>query len=469
VSLTAITEETLALLKSTQGDLTKAITTATGLTGYSLEAPAKQLYPVLTPLRNRIGRQRAAVGASAVNWKQINGINTGNVWASVGEGLRNSEISYSKTDRSAAYKTLSLDDSVTHEANAMGRGFDDVRARSTLSVLEALMMEEEKMILGGNVTAIAKPASVTGASATGGSLSNSTTYDWGVSALTLQGYLQGAVGRVGGVDAKGETDCRTGSTATAGGGTAIALSWPAVRGAVAYNVYAGTSGGTKYYIATVYTNGYTVLALTGTGGVINVADQTANALDFDGMFAQITPSAAGAYWLDRANAALTADNAGGVTEIDTMLANLWNTRRVGPTLMIMNAQERLNITKKIAGSTGLSYTVNLTDGRNDVAGGIHVSGYLNKYASSLTPGAPNVVPFLTHPYMPPGTILVLTERLPYPNSEIDSVFEMDVLSEYLELEYAKTSRKFEHGVEVMEVLKCYAPATCGVITGIANG
>ena len=47
-------QETLALLKSlgSNDELAKSITTGTGLVAYDLQAPAKNLYPVYTPLRN---------------------------------------------------------------------------------------------------------------------------------------------------------------------------------------------------------------------------------------------------------------------------------------------------------------------------------------------------------------------------------------------------------------------------------
>jgi hypothetical protein len=82
-ALQQISQETIELTKSlfsrTDQGLEKAITTATGLYGYNLEQPAKRLYPVLSPLRNRIARQKATTGAPTVNWKAITGINTGNV------------------------------------------------------------------------------------------------------------------------------------------------------------------------------------------------------------------------------------------------------------------------------------------------------------------------------------------------------------------------------------------------------
>jgi hypothetical protein len=61
MSLLQTTEETLRLTKEALSDnsLAKNVTIATGLSAYDLQAPAKNLYPIVTPLRNslpRVGR-----------------------------------------------------------------------------------------------------------------------------------------------------------------------------------------------------------------------------------------------------------------------------------------------------------------------------------------------------------------------------------------------------------------------------
>lgn len=469
----AITDETLNLTKAVMGgdaSLTKAITTATGLVGYDLAAPSKKLYPVLSPLRNRIPRKMAPQGATSSVWRQVSAINAAKTWASVAAGARNSDITYTTADKSQAFKTFGLDGKVQDEAIWQGRNFEDVRALDALAVLQSVMIQEEYLLLGGNVTAIGKPASVTAASGTGGSLSNSTTYDWGVSALTLRGVYQASTGR-GAADAPGETDARTGSTATGGAGTALDLTWPAVRGAFAYNVYAGASAGTKYYIATVYTNGYKLQALVGSGNTVNTADQTANALDFDGIYPQISASAGGAYWKDMAFAGFTSDGANGIVEFDDALQSLWDNARSGPSLILMNSQEARNVTKKIGASSTLGYQVYVDsngDSQRNLTGSVAVTGYVNKFASSLTPGSPNVVPFMVHPYLPAGTVLMLSESVPYPNSEINNVFEVETLAEYADYEFARTDRNYQHGVYANEALKVFAPVTCAVLTGVKN-
>jgi hypothetical protein len=72
---------------------------------------------------------------------------------------------------------------------------------------------------------------------------------------------------------------------------------------------------------------------------------------------------------------------------------------------------------------------------------------LNKFTSSLTPGSPDIIPFMIHPYLPPGMIIALCERLPYPKADVDSVFVVRTLQEYADYEWALVQRQYEHGVK----------------------
>jgi len=68
------TQDTLDLVKgalSTPDDrIAKTITNATGLLAYDLQAPAKNLYPFVTPIRNVLPRIGGGTG-SATNWRQV--------------------------------------------------------------------------------------------------------------------------------------------------------------------------------------------------------------------------------------------------------------------------------------------------------------------------------------------------------------------------------------------------------------
>ena len=69
-----ITKQTFDLLKGALANpddqLAKTISTATGLLAYDLQAPAKNLYPFVTPIRNVMPRVGGGVG-TGTNWRQI--------------------------------------------------------------------------------------------------------------------------------------------------------------------------------------------------------------------------------------------------------------------------------------------------------------------------------------------------------------------------------------------------------------
>jgi len=88
------TQETLGLMKDS---LSKAVTLATGLTAYDLQAPAKNLYPIITPLRNALPRVGRINPGDAARWRTISAI-AGSGYESMGwvpEGQRTASMSYS--------------------------------------------------------------------------------------------------------------------------------------------------------------------------------------------------------------------------------------------------------------------------------------------------------------------------------------------------------------------------------------
>ena len=474
---------------------TQGISTSTGLVGYLLEGPAKNLFPVLSPLRNRFARHGAPIGATAVNWKAITAINAAKIKAGVAEGVRNTGVSTSEIDRTQSFKDFGLDDSVTFRAIDAGRGFEDVRAMSTANLLSAVMVEEEKILLGGNVTALGEvtfvDAGITdvGAATPAGPFTASTQYDFAVTALTLYGYLNGAAGHVGSADAIDETKGQTviATHSLAGSRTSVTLAWTAKRGAVAYNVYAGAHSAAMYYVGTVTATKCTIVTTAGSGavtfvaatngqalicdtlpttplGVPNTADQTADALSFDGVIPQIQAAAGLGYYKDALGLQLTGDNAGGIVEIDAMLQYLYDHSRIGPTVAFVNSAQGKDMLAKIA-ANGSTTTLRLTaavDSSGVIRGGLKLGSYLNKFTGQD-------MDIVTHPYAAPGTIQALSERLPYPNNNVPNPFEVEVLREYTQYDWALVQRKYEFGVYGTEALKVYFPAGCGTITGLNAG
>lgn len=489
------TQKTLEVLKGLQrGDssqLAKAgINVATGLVFYSLEPAAKLLYPVITPLRNMIARVGPVTGGAgtAEHWKQITAINPNGVNAMVSEGNRGGVIDVTESDVTAIYKGIGLENSVTFEAVYAGMGFDDARALAVKTLLQSVMIEEEKTILFGN-TSLAlgtTPTPSVTAGASGGSLATATYFVYCV-ALTPAGYRRSSV--AGGVvtsvtrtNADGSTDTFNGGTAQVSAVGSAAVTGPtgkidvtvaAVKGAAAYAWYVGTTTGTANCALTAITtvNKVTITTLSGAGTQLAnatglSADKSTNALEFDGL---ITQALAGSgYYKSLDGATLTADTFGGVVEIDVALKYWWDNFRTSPSCMWVPAQVASDITKKVlAGSTSPSWRINLNSGaaQGTLTGSSLVTSYLNKFSMD---GAQEI-PIRLHPNMPEGQIFFDLDNVPYPNANVPTARRIRTRQEYYQIEWPRRTRKYEYGVYADEMLQVYVPFGMGMLTNIAAG
>ncbi len=474
----------------------------TGLQAYDLEAPSKKLMPILTPLRNMIPRITNGFGTQA-NWKAITSINSANQRAGVSEGNRGGVITQTVSEYLAAYRAWGLENYVTFEADLASKGYEDVKALAVSQLLSALMIQEERLDLGGNgsVALGTTPTPSVSTATTGGTIA-AATYNVICVALGPQAYLDvagannGAIGQafnststiVPGVLVKTNTDA---STDTFGGGSAqqsaaasqittgststVTATVAAVKGAWGYAWFIGTSGAEKL-VALSTINSVVITALPAGGAqlasTLAASDNSTSTLDYDGLFMQAAKTGSNAYWATMANGTagagtgLTSDGAGGITEFETMFASFYSKYRLSPTLILMNYQELLNITKKIIGNSGaplIRFTMDAKQIANggSLAAGVVIGSYLNKITNQQ-------VPFMVHPNMPAGTILALTDSLPYPLNNVTNVFQKKLRRDYYQLEWPLKSRKYEYGVYADGVLQHYAPFSMGVITNIGN-
>lgn len=495
------TQETLDLFKAAQGkpsaELAKSWTQSgsatSGITAYDLEAPAKKLYPVITPLRNLIPRTSGRGGIQA-NWRGITGINTAGMSAGVGQGNRGGVVTTSTADYIAAYRGLGLEDNVTFEADYAAEGFDDVKAIAVQGLLESLMIQEERIILGGcgsnalGTTPTPTCSDVT----TGGSLLANTAYRVICVALTLDGYMNSSVaGGVPGAIARTNAD---GSVDNYGGGSAqksvagtvttandasnthiVRASVTAVRGAWAYAWFWGVGAGNETLGAITTINSIAISAnATGTqlASALPASDNSVNALVFNGLlnFAAITANNSYFNALATGTAGtgtpLTSDAAGGIVEIDAALRSFWDNYRLSPDAIWVNSQEQKNISAKIlAGNSTAAQRFVFNVDQGMLAGGRMVRSYLNPYTMQ---GAQEI-PIKLHPNMPAGTILFTTAKLPYPLSNVANVMQVRTRRDYYQIEWPLRTRKYEYGVYADEVLQHYFTPSLGVITNIANG
>jgi hypothetical protein len=504
-----ITNQTLDLIKTAQmrgnDEIQKNITTTNNLAAFDLQAPAKNLYPVQTPIRNTLPRT-TGIG-TATNWRTVRNINgsgyDGMGW--VPEGQRSSTMSYLTQTLSASFKTLGEEDKASYEAISAGRGFEDIRARMTMRLLQKLMLKEESAIIGGNNSvSLATPATPTvTVGGSGGTLAAGTYWVMCV-ALTYEGYRNSTVGSiatsiiVSGADGatyplKGGSSIISPMTAGQAitGAETLKMFVPAINGAVAYAWYIGVGNTTPatsalrvQAITTI--NSYeqrTPLVTTGraNASVPELSDNNSvNDLAFNGLLytafntaAVSTTNAGGGYiqtlptGTPGIGTTLTSSGRGSVEQIDEMLIQMWNLNQLSPTVLYCNAQEIRNISNKVL-TSGTAPMVRYNVGENASSMQLAASPFVDTYFNPITKQALRIE---VHPNVPPGTILAWADDLPaqYQSSEVPNVAEIRARQDYYQIDWPVTSRQQQVGVYCEEVFVCYAPFAIGVINNIANG
>lgn len=342
------TKETLGLMKTS---LSKATTISSGLVAYDLQAPAKNLYPVITPLRNRIPRVARLHPGDAAHWKQVTSP-VGSGFDSMGwvpEGQRAGTMTYSTATKTSSYVTIGEEDYLTFEAEAAAQGFEDENSMVTLRVLQKLMRKEEIGLLAGNGGGVqlGTPGAPSLSASGSGATLPAATYSVIVVALTLEGWknasLSGGVATtktITGADSQtftlngGSSNKSSNTTQAITLGQTLSATVTAIQGAVAYAWYVGTAGSETLQAITTINSTTFSAALAGSrqAATAITADYSSNSgLAFDGLLTQALNSSNMAYVNTLATGtagtgtALTASGRGSVVEIDTMLQSMWET------------------------------------------------------------------------------------------------------------------------------------------------
>lgn len=475
-----------------------------GLTYYDLEAGAKFLVPVITPLRNEIPRVSGKGGIEA-DWRAVTGVNTTGIRAGVSVGNRGAVIAVQTKDFSAAYRGIGLEANIDWEAEYAAMGFDDVRSVAGTTLLWSLMIAEEAIILGGNrqFPLGTTPTPTVTAATSGGSLA-AATYSVICVALTLDGFINGSVaggiqGQIVRTNADASTDTFGGgaakpsanqtATVSSGSSGSLAVSVVPVKGAYGYAWFWGSAGAEVLGAITpspaavqtgCSSSAVNSIVITGaasgtqTASSLGTADNSSNSLVFDGLLTVPLLSGANGYFVAQATGTagtgtpLTADGEGGIVEIDTALRWFWDNWRLSPSEIWVSSQEALNISRKIgqgpgSGASSMRFVRDVKDGL--LVGAVMARSYLNRFSMS---GAVEI-PMRLHPNMPAGTIFFNTRVLPYSLSNVPNVNQIRTRREYFMIDWPWRARRYEYGVYADEVLQCYAPFALGQITNIANG
>ncbi|WDL97806.1 hypothetical protein [Alicyclobacillus sp. ALC3] len=486
--LEKITQQTMDLFKDAT---TTGWTTADGLTGFGLEDVAKLIYPLVTPFLNSIPRDKAGQGSAAARWKAITGFGYQKQRPTQSFGYAGSLVQTVEQDFVAPYAVLTLGDSVQRDAQTLARGFDNLRAKSGIKTLYELKTGEDVIAIGGQTFALQSLSAPTATySSSGGSITNTTasavTWKFVVAARTTEGYHYGGPNSAqGNMETAASADVTVSVPAGATTGS-VDLTVPFVAGAAIYDWYTDNgAGGSLYYtgVSTTTNTATVTAAAPDTNPVAPTADASADAQAFNGYIAslvgdytsggQVTRGtgtrASGASVTSLDGKTMTGNN-GSIQEIDNVLLYLAQNFQVSPTRLIVNPQEAFNMTDKMFNTGGFRVMLQAGQKQDALTGGTYIERYINKAWQG------QMLPIVVDPHLPPGTIMGVTDVLPYPDSTISSVLKIETQEEYSQIEYAMSRQsganggpRYDYEVRSIEVMKNYFPAGGFLIQNVANG
>ena len=503
-----VTEETLqAFAKAVQAQ----IGANSGMYGVDLRGRVS-LIPVNVPARNNSSafpRVQATEGDTLARWRSWLNVNNAQYSAAVGADFPGSATQFQEQDNFAPYKPLAKFGRVTLEALAFGRGYDDVLADAEIQTLMALFIAQDMAIINHQNWALPAQGTLTITTATtGGSIGATTPVYVTVAPRSGANYYEGGSG-----PAAAAVNVTTG----AGTSNSVTVSWAAVKGAAAYDVYVGgaTGAANQWYYTTVTTGSVTVTSIPTAAAAVpttsaslplisslapgaNVAplaipptagnghpptvDTSFSANYYNGVIAQsigdygatgpVTPgsgTASGATFVDGGGAALTLSG-GGISLLDTLNDSLWASVQLSPTAYMLNSLQGDEISKLIMGSNSATTFLPPTDAdaRTNLSGGGFVGRYINRAAG----GVP--VSIEIHPRVAPGTIIARTDRVPFPASNIGTAFEVRTQYDSTRFDYAASANlgqqyggpRQDFEIRSAETLVGYAPAAQAVASNV---
>lgn len=449
---------------------------AAGFALFDLEGPARQLYPVYSPIRNKLPRVRG-VGASKLA-KLITGISgsgTGgmlavnpavstNVPLAAGnvEAARGTAVNFATADRIIAYAFHALYDAVTMPSVFAGEGFMDLRALSATKLLQTAFNVEELALLMGRNSALSAPAAPTGVAR---AVVTGETGIVGTGAGGTNVYIKvTAVGPFGETAASAAVTVNIAAAAT----RVIDVTVPAVSGALAFRVYASLAdtGGADPGDASRFaygTTGYNIFTLGADGRV--AAGSTSPTAETGGGTGS-TNNYQGFMQFAEANGGyskvLNAKPVGGsVSFLQDAFASLWDSVKGNPDEVWVNGRERKTISDLLLTAASLPYRIML-----DPQGGAIAGTVVRQIFNEVTGKS---VDLTVHPWLPVGNAVLMTYALPFPTQYgSNQAMEVSNVQDYLQLSWPMTSLRYESSIIWFGALVQYAPTFQGVIHGIAK-
>jgi hypothetical protein len=470
--------------EAVQKAFTSPTSATTGLAEYNLEQGARLIYPIDTPLRNMIPRVTGQAGTQA-NWRAITAVNPNGENIGLSEGNRGGYNSYTEVDRLAKFVEFGLDDYVTWKAERAAGSFQNLDELAVQMLLQSTMEAEEKVILGGlgTVQLGTTPTPVVVPATTGGTLpaqaglvtcvalthrgSLYSTVAAGVKIPYVRANADGTSDNIQGFSAAPSTSVA--STTTGAGTSSISASVAVVPGAFAYAWYYGLAG--AQLLAAITGINSVVLTAPAVGAQNLTALPNTDKSNDPLLIGQMLMAGSGSYLASQATGTPGTGNkltssgsgSGGILEFDNAIQSFVTNYRLVPTdIWISFADQKAIKSLILQGNTNAAVFFQGND--NEVKAGARVKTYTNPIGY----GTPDLN-LRVHPFLPQGTVLFTTSKVPYALSNVSQIMKMNMRRDYFSILWPLRSRKYEYGVYADGVLQHYFPASMGMIQNIAPG
>lgn len=469
-----------ALAEANMGKASSGWTTGNpltaGLVAYDLEAPSKLLAPRPTPLRNRIPRKKG-IGL-AHQFKVISGF-TGSGTGGAGifhpgitesspttqfggpSYLRGAKISYAGYDKAMPYKQFSVSDSVTWAAQYSGQGYQDIQQLSQTALLYSSMLLEERMLLGGRGTdagfvgAVVPTITVAARAVASG--------ETAITGLTTNVYVKVVAQYVWGHSVLSAAANAAPSTQVVD----VTVTNAATNGALSYDVYVSTGASdpgdtARWLMVSSTASKITVqgaLATSGTAASTITTDTSAFATGYDGILSYCCGAESGS--VQHLNGKLTSDS-----PFQDAFGVLWDSVKADPDELLANGNDRRALSDILKNQSSSNYEINLINGPGTEGSHGAALGALAVAVQNQTTG--KMLPITVHPWLPQGTMPIVSWTLPLPDSNISDVWSVFNVTDYQGINWPVNQFLYESSSYWYGTFVCYAPGWNGAVMGISK-
>jgi hypothetical protein len=482
---------------------------SSGFVPFDLVAPSRLIYPVYSPLRNKIprtpgqGTSRRVKVVTGVSGSQTG--SQGVVDISIPELVAGSSLSgtwplnlpgsgsQTAIDLNVPYQFFGLTEALSWLAQFGGQGFEDISALANLILLQEFMLGEEYALLAATPVNLATPGTPITVIRTAGS--NETALNAG------SGYSHFNV-VVTATNFYGETlpSAQSIDLTTVAGTQVVDVTIAPVAGAQQYNIYvnstaavetnsnaylmvgtsvqgtstytgsqqAGSVGGLKFTLQGVAptSGGNPPPADTGTGkstrmaGMIpTLSGQAATA----GVYPTTPSTWEGGYVNQKlgTHLSISAVNAALQALFDGSGSNSPGSFRADPAELVGEGGDIMRMSNDIVQS-GQATTYQLLVQQSEIDGitsGAAVSQFQNPITRSK-------VQLLVHPWLTQGTAMLMSYTLPFTWSNVANCWEMVMVQDYLSISWPVIDATFRYSLFQYGALVAQAPYYSGLLQGI---